>query len=259
MIKVLQKVLDVLELLGKAPTEQRSLDDIASETGINRSTCARIIRDLEGRGYVERRGERKGFYLGPLGYLLPHMEIHRPDLIEAARPVCERCSREFHTNIVFSTCHQMKRYVLFQTTEHLDLPFPNTYHPDTALYCTMSGRLMLALMPAEEREAYVKRQGLPGRAWPEVDSETAAFRALKAIQEQDYSIEQWRPESARYAFPVRERGQFVAVMGGVVLSDSFSADPQDRQFTGLREASQEIGRKVSALRKQSGPVSARSR
>lgn len=251
MVKVLHKTLDILEFLGAAPGEQRSLEEIALATGVNRATCARIVRDLEARGYLERRGRRKGFYLGPMAFLLPYRDIYRPDLTDIARPILEALSEKLHTNIVLSMFHGMNRFILMQTACYLDLEFVRNYRLDTVLYDTMSGRLMLAAIDSGQREAYIRKHGMPGTSWPEIENEAHLRRALDAIGKQGYCIEQWRPESARYAFPVLENGKLVAVLGGVILCQAFTPDAPE--FQTLRQAARDIGRPVGERQRKNIP------
>lgn len=65
-VEVLGKALDVLDVLRGSRTELR-LTDIAGKANLDISTTFRLLRTLEGRGYVLRDNKTKRFK-GCLGY-----------------------------------------------------------------------------------------------------------------------------------------------------------------------------------------------
>lgn len=90
-IQVIARAAAVLRALGEHPAGL-SLTEIATHTGLARSTVQRIVQALEVEGLVEPRGPQGGFQLGPT---LPRLVYRRQmDIVSATRPHLEQLSAE---------------------------------------------------------------------------------------------------------------------------------------------------------------------
>ena len=59
MIQVINRALNILELVSKERDREFSLSEIANSLNLNASTCANIIKTLVTRGYLEQQGKKQ--------------------------------------------------------------------------------------------------------------------------------------------------------------------------------------------------------
>lgn len=78
------------------------LTDIAERTGLDASTCLRLLRDLEAEGFVERDPQSKEFELGTQVYAMHHAMVAGLDLRALARPSLIRLARRFGDTVILS-------------------------------------------------------------------------------------------------------------------------------------------------------------
>ena len=78
------------------------LTDIADRTGLDASTCLRLLRDLEIEGFVERDPQSKAFELGSQVYAMHHAMVAGMDLRALARPSLIRLARRFGDTAILS-------------------------------------------------------------------------------------------------------------------------------------------------------------
>lgn len=78
------------------------LTDIAERTGLDASTCLRLLRDLEVEGFVERDPQSKAFELGSQIYAMHHAMLGGLDVRALARPSLIRLARRFSDTAILS-------------------------------------------------------------------------------------------------------------------------------------------------------------
>ena len=64
MIQVIERVEKILTYLSENKTREVPLTEIADNLGINRATCANILKTMRELGFVEQSSYRKGYILG---------------------------------------------------------------------------------------------------------------------------------------------------------------------------------------------------
>ena len=70
MIQVINRALNILEILAQEPDKEFGLSEIATAVELNAGTCANILKTLVYRNYVEQSGIKKGYKLGYMVYQL---------------------------------------------------------------------------------------------------------------------------------------------------------------------------------------------
>ena len=64
MIQVINRALNILEILAQEPDKEFGLSEIATAVELNAGTCANILKTLVYRNYVEQSGTKKRYKLG---------------------------------------------------------------------------------------------------------------------------------------------------------------------------------------------------
>ncbi len=78
------------------------LKDIAGRTGLDVTTCLRLLRDLEHEGFVERDPHSKEYVLGTQVYAMHHAMVAGVDVRALARPSLIRLARRFGDSVILS-------------------------------------------------------------------------------------------------------------------------------------------------------------
>ena len=81
MIQVINRALNILELVSKERDRDFSLGEIANSLNLNASTCANIIKTLVNRGYLEQKAIKQGYKLGAQAYYLTGNFSNRKELL----------------------------------------------------------------------------------------------------------------------------------------------------------------------------------
>ena len=186
-VGVVTKVLRILEALHASPSGV-PLKDIAELTAINKSTAYRVLAHLEREGYVFR--DSAGVYaigvrLALLGsgasYQTTMRKIGRPVLEELARITGETVSlavlegREVFYVDVMESAHT------FRLVSQIGMRHP--------LYCTASGKVMLAFHSEEEQDNLISGIEFK-RLTPHTITRAANLRKeLTLIRQRGYSLE----------------------------------------------------------------------
>src|SRR5690554_7672569 len=84
MIQVINRALNILELVSKEKEREYSLSEIASTLNLNVSTCANIIKTLVNRGYLEQQGRKQGYKLGAQAFYLTGNYSNKKELLRVS-------------------------------------------------------------------------------------------------------------------------------------------------------------------------------
>lgn len=150
-VQSIDRTLDVLEALSarRVPT---GISDLAHQVGLHVSTVHRLLATLVDRGYVRQDPETSRYHLGSRVFALASAADVHLDVRLVARPFLERLMRAASetANLVTATSEEVV-YIDQVESTHLVKMFtqPGMRAP---LYCTGSGKVILAHRPRAEAE-----------------------------------------------------------------------------------------------------------
>ena len=182
-VKSADRVLDLLELLA---TTGRAMShaDIARRNAIPKGSLTALLRNLVARGYVEQAQRGHGYRLGARCYALARRGAHHQALVELGQPWLERLVATTGESAVLSVLREdmaeriaaaaSARAVLYST--HVGVLSP--------LYAFSGGKILLAWLPADEREAYLARVSLRPRTDRTIRSVSVLRRQLQLVRDQ---------------------------------------------------------------------------
>ena len=155
-VKSADRVLDLLELLastGRAMTHA----EIARRTGIPKSSLTPLLRNLVRRGYIEPLAHSQQFQLGEGTHALARRGAHNRELLRASGPWLQHLMQATGESAGLSVLRddvaeriassQSPTAVLYSV--HVGVMQP--------LYASSAGKVLLAWMSSDEREAYLRR------------------------------------------------------------------------------------------------------
>lgn len=132
----------------------RSIVEIAQATGLSRAAIRRILLTLELLGYVER--SRQVYRLKTQILRLGFSFLSSSSVVEAARPVLEQISERLHESSSMSMLDGDRIVYVARSAASRILAAGLSVGSRLPAYCTSMGRVLLASLPDEKLNAYLR-------------------------------------------------------------------------------------------------------
>lgn len=154
-VPALEKGLDILELLAKAP---EGLNVTAIATGLSRSTgeMYRIIQYLEWRGYIDRDRETDLYSLSFRVFRLAHEHPPLKSLVACAMPIMEALATEIGQSCHLVVVDRLSIVIVAQVDSPLPIRYSVRLGARFPIQEKSSGLLLSAFMPPAHFEALVQ-------------------------------------------------------------------------------------------------------
>lgn len=241
MIQVVNRALDVLEVLSQNIDKEIGLRHIADQLKLNHSTCANILKTLITRGYVEK--DQTNYRLGPKSYYLTHNFSNKRSLLEAVKPHLKALQAEINESCILAILKDNTRITLLKETSEHELQ-ANTRDEKNA-YLTATGRILIACMSAEERERFIQLYGMPGDMWPEIGNKKELLQVLDDIKRDQIAIHHAESDVVGAAIPLFQHGHPQGSIGVYLPVSRFIPEKRERIIAALRTAVERIDRSLN--------------
>jgi IclR family transcriptional regulator, acetate operon repressor len=183
--QTIARSLSVLRVLRDAE-EDVGVTEIARALGLNASTTHRILRALVAAGYVAQNAHSERYRLGREAFLLGHA-ARRTLGLEAAMPVLERLAEETGESVNLVIRDGKAGLVVLRAESRQPLRFTQNVGTQIPLYCTSSGKTLLAF--ADDYRAEVARLRDIRQLTPAtLTSPEELLRDLEETRERGYSV-----------------------------------------------------------------------
>ncbi|WP_206681379.1 MULTISPECIES: IclR family transcriptional regulator [Actinomadura] len=150
--EVAGRVADVLLLFAGGP-RYLGVSAISRELGISKAVVYRILRSLVSRGMLETDSGTQGYRLGPAAVALGVSALRGFDVRSAAAPVLRRLRDETGETGTLSGLVGDQRVYLDQFESPQEIKMTVEVGRRFPLHAGSSGRVILAFLPPERREA----------------------------------------------------------------------------------------------------------
>lgn len=212
MIQVIHRALNILELLASDKRKIWSLSEIADTLGLNRGTCANIIKTLVQRGYIEQEDRHRGYSLGYRIYKLVNSEEYMLRSLQAMKPYVNALRDTLNENIILSVISNDMRILVYEAECTHELSVRTI--PEMPVYRATTGRLILAHYQEKQLEAFISKTGLPSEAvWPAAASREGLLSELENIRKQDVYVTINSNHVAGLAAPIFKKDRVIASLG----------------------------------------------
>lgn len=246
MIQVIDRSIDILELLGTVPNKKFTLAEISQDTGIQKSTCANILKTLVSRNYVESSGKMKGYQLGYKAYRLVNSPEYYDALAEIAREDIQQAFDAIGETVVLAVIVNDKRLVIEQ--KECSAGITAKINHATNLYRAATSRVIIANYPLKKRLSIIERAGMPDWAdWPEVHTEEQLMASLDLIKDNRFALIKSSTENIiGLAVPIFKNDVIIASIGVCLPVFRYDFDKHGLIIRSLRKAADSISAKLSA-------------
>lgn len=151
--KTLEKGLMVLNLFGREHPS-RSLTEISTLTGINKTSTYRLVNTLVQLGYLRKSVNDKSLRLGPKAFALGHEYFHGFDIFQGIKPIIDKTFIEHQISIDSALIDKFKLISLYRR----EMPNLVYFHLPLImdeLYARAMGKVVLAHLSEEELDLYL--------------------------------------------------------------------------------------------------------
>ena len=239
MIQVINRALDILELLSKNLEKEHALNEISGPLNLNSGTCSNIIKTMVSRGYIEKK---KGYTLGRQAYYLTNNFSKETEIIKSAIIPMKHLSNILKESCVLSVLKNNTRRTLHNEIFIREIQA----NPGDELnaYQTATGKLLLAYLDPTDRNNFIKTYGLPGESWPLASSENKLITELQKINKCGYAIHYTEADIVGVAMPIYNKERVVAGIGVYLPVIRYTDVMKEKIFENLKITAQSIGENI---------------
>ena len=236
------QILDILAREGDA-----GVSEIAEEMGVHKSTVSRLVGSLVGRDLVRQNSERGKYQLG-FGILRLASSIPgRLSVVREARDVLESLAARYKETVNLAVLRSNYAVNVDQAMGPSTLATYDWVGSLTPLHATSSGKVLLAALPADERDTVLKTVGLPARTPRTVTNRAQLETQLLEISRQGYAVvhEEFEIGPSAVAVPVYNHlGNVIAAVSISGPAFRFTPEEDPGLIEGLRAAGLSISAKM---------------
>lgn len=230
VVKSADRVLDLLELLARK-AHGLTHAELSSALEIPKSSLTQLLGNLEARRYLRFAPGPNVYTLGPALLDLVGRGRVAVGLVELAQPIAERITKQTGESSSLNLLRGDQVQRVCGANASQPLQFSMTIGELAPLYAVSSGKMLLATMPDDQREAYLARVRPMKITARTIVSPTALRRQLREAASEGvaYSFEEFTPGIVGIAVAVRDEG-------GEVVGALNVAMPTVRDSPGHRRA-----------------------
>lgn len=246
MIQVINRALDILEILSDELDKKYSLGEIADKLNLNHSTCANIIKTMVNRGFVQSYGKKGGYSLGLKVYGLTGNLSFKKELLRIAIKPIKDLRMKTDENCILACLKDNMRITLYKETNTLELQATSRDEKDA--YETATGRVILAFKSREEQENYINEYGLPNEKWIEVKNKSLLIEELDKIKAKQIAIHHAESDIIGISVPIFKDGKIIASIGVYLPESRFKYKAQEIIITEIKKTAAYINDQLTNLK-----------
>jgi IclR family transcriptional regulator, pca regulon regulatory protein len=183
--KTLEKGIRLLNLFNENQSSW-SLSEIAVQMDLNMTSVYRLANTFLELGYLQRGKRSKRLRLGPMAVTLGHQLLRGFDTNRLIQPLVDRIHSRHNISIDVSLYHAGRLVQIYKRETDNTL----TYRQDTVselLYCTASGKSVLAFLSPEELKKLLLYQPLTRRSDNTITEVDDLYAELERVRQTGYA------------------------------------------------------------------------
>ena len=244
MIQVVNRALNILELIARDRTKLYTLNEISGQLNLNKGTCANIIKTLVNRGYLEQEGRMTGYRLGSMSYLLTGNYHYKNELLIASVEPINLLAEELNESCILSILKENIRIILYEVKCTHELQVINVKEKD--MYVTSTGRMILACMDKNKQKNLIKKYGLPSpEIWAGIENENDLEKELEKIKKNQMAEQVSKAQIVGVAVPVYKDKNVIASLGVYLPQTRYTLPMKKTILSNLRKTKDIINKNLN--------------
>lgn len=219
-VQSVDRALDVLETLARSDGPM-GVGELAAATGLPQGTAHRLLRSLQGRGYVRHDASRK-YSLGAGAFRLG--DAAQRSLARTARPHLERLVQLSGETANLAVLEGDDVVYLAQVPSPHSLRMFAEVGRHVSPHSTAVGKVLLAAMPPDQLDPLLARTGLAPRTQHTITDPGAFREELERTRARGWAVDEGEHEAGVrcVAVPVGRGGEVLAAMSVSGPADRFA-------------------------------------
>jgi DNA-binding IclR family transcriptional regulator len=216
--------------------------DLSRSLGLAKGTISRYLHRLEEAGVLLRLPDRR-YVLSSRVHAWGQAAIPGGDIRRWARPVMERLAAEFGETVSLFILDSDDAVCIDQVDGHYPIRLSAIIGRHLPLHVGASPRLLLALAPVEQREAYLAREPFPRLAPRTITTVAALRQAIEETRRTGYVLSQDESDEGAtgIAVPIRDAsGNVRAALSLAGPSSRFGESRRNAIVAGVQEGARVI-------------------
>ena len=246
VLSTLDKGLHVLEVLASVDTEEGlTLTELSRVLDMHRTTLLRILTTLQIRDFVTRDYATDRYRIGLRVLSLSGVVLRNLDIRQVARPVLQRLCARVEELVLLTVLSEETIVTIDRFEGNLTLSLRTALGERRPMYCTASGKAILAYMPDNTVEGILGK-GMPSITPRTITSREAMRQHLAAIKRRGFAWDdEERIEDLRcVAAPIFSHDSAVIAAVSVV---TFAMRTPWKQLLQLGEDTRQAAGEISRL------------
>lgn len=247
MIKSVKKSCYILKYLSNVYPEGARLEAIASETKINKSTCAHILATLIDEQLVERTSHAV-YRLGAGCFHLTRSGRFDGDRVSVCRPVLRWLHNKSNQTVLIAEVRSCQKYVVDYIQGELTLSAKPADIIEDSLYRTATGRLIMSRMSRSEIFDIIYKNGLPqSPEWYDFNSVDEVCEYLSEIRKAEFVYSGLNTHYG-IAAEIKDKNGVVGAVGIAIIcndGDDKAKEILDSYKKDLSRAAKEMTRRLT--------------
>lgn len=245
MIESVNKATTLLCILSNSPGRPLTLQQIAAQANMNKSTCSHILETLCDSLFVERISRKEGYQLGPWSYMLSRKERYQESLIVIAQPVLEWLNAKLNVTVFLDVLCNGRKFVIYSIDPAHLLEWQDPIFQGR-LETTASGLLHLAYLNNEALRAALTRSMTATDPIDVIRKADSLKKTLTSIRMTGYAyLPVPHLSEQSYAFRVTDGYRTVASVGLVYSDELNTPSFRSKAIASGLSAAKEVGRRLT--------------
>ncbi|MEQ3626769.1 MAG: IclR family transcriptional regulator [Celeribacter sp.] len=219
-IQSVERALTILEILASAH-EPQGLNDVASQAGLNASTCHHLITTLVARGYVLHAGRSRGYMLSSKLNELIELSDREVDLAEFVRPKLEMLAETLAENVQMAVLRGSSLITQLRVSRGKGIREADELRKMAALHATATGKAILAWLPEAEMARVISENGLTAYTPRTITTLSGIVEELRHVRRNGFAIDDQELEDGVVCCGAAVRDEKGAVIASI--SATFAA------------------------------------
>lgn len=233
MIQVIERVEKILVYLSENRKREIPLTEIADNLGMNRATCANILKTMKELGFVEQNSYRKGYIIGDKVYTIAGVDNDPERLTSRLKPIIDSLCKDVNENVMLSVIRNGKRYHIYNVEANHSI-HARVIH-QMGVWRATTAKVIIARYDTPKLNDLIKLIGMPGTDWPEIQSREDLQEALAQIRE-NRCFTVINEHFACMAAPIFKKGEVIASLGYYLPDHRLTEKTKPLLETKLKEA-----------------------
>jgi DNA-binding IclR family transcriptional regulator len=194
LVQSVDRAITILETLAKDKDGCR-VTELASATGLHKSTVHRLLSTLMSRGYVEKCLGSENYKLGIRILLLGSSILDRMDLRNIAKPYIQELSNRTKEVVHLSILDDGEAVYIdkVESSDH-SIRMYSQIGKRGPLHCTAVGKVLLADLRDSEVERIIGQKGMRKYTKSSIDNLNQLKEELSLIRERGYAFDEMEHE-----------------------------------------------------------------